>query len=149
MKCRVEDSHDGRIRQQARGRFDQGQTRRHTRHDLAHRAAAFDLQSVGPAVTEFRRLQQRVEGISELLAVGHGENKGESGRTAGNAYSGGRMTPIVGESTSSALSQPRPAAIQRRASRASTGASQGISRRRQAGNAVCRAACGRATAPHR
>ena len=62
--------------------------------------------AVGPVVAKLLRLQQSIERLGKLLAMGHG-------------------TGIVGDCNSSVLSQPWPAAIQRRPKRRSTGTSQG------------------------
>ena len=65
--------HEDRVRAALHGFLDQGAAGRDAGHELAHRVPPFHLQPVGPVVAEPLGREQGVEGLQQVLPVGHAE----------------------------------------------------------------------------
>ena len=85
--------HQNRIGLRRDGRFDQGTAGGHTRDQAAHLCRALDLKPVGAVVLEALWLQQGIQSLDELLAIGHGSG---GGGLSGLGARAGAPSDIVG-----------------------------------------------------
>jgi hypothetical protein len=112
--------HKNGVRLRGNGGFDQRQARRDTGDHRTNLEATFHLQPIGAIVLEALGLKQRIQSGMKVVAVSHG----------GQIWDSASLSLMPGLCNSMLLSQPAPAAIQRRARAASTPAQTGATQRK-------------------